>query len=177
VIASQIKEAMARRGMTRKQLAEAVGRRPSDVTKWLSGSHNFTVDLLSEISEAVGARITGVEEGDSGGMVAGYIPSSAQLCFFREPGVAGSIDSGHSLVGPIVLPDECMRSLSRKASLRGEELGTYIRRLLMKEAAAPAVKASDFCGIWSDENFGMTTDELIADIRSHRSVHREIEEL
>lgn len=176
MIASQIKEAMARRGMTRKQLAEAVGRRPSDVTKWLSGNHNFTVDLLSEISEAVGARITGVEEGDSGSPVAGYASSSEELCLLREPG-AGSIDVGHSLVGPIVLPDECMRSLSRKASLRGEELGTYIRRLLMKEAVAPAVKASDFCGIWSDEDFGMTTEELIADIKSHRSVHREIVEL
>lgn len=48
-IANRIEALMREKGMSKKQFAEALGRRPSEVTKWLSGEHNFTVATLSRI--------------------------------------------------------------------------------------------------------------------------------
>ena len=62
VAAEQIRSALSERGLSRKQFADLMGRNPSDVTKWLSGKHNFTIALLEEISDALGTDITGVED-------------------------------------------------------------------------------------------------------------------
>lgn len=58
--AIQIEEAMKRRSISKSQLADLMGRRPSEVTKWLSGNHNFTQDLLAELSYYLHTEITGV---------------------------------------------------------------------------------------------------------------------
>ena len=58
--AIQIEEAMRERGISKSQLAELMGRKPSEVTKWLSGNHNFTQDLLAELSYYLHTEITGV---------------------------------------------------------------------------------------------------------------------
>lgn len=48
-IANRIEALMREKGLSKKQFAEALDRRPSEVTKWLSGEHNFTVATLSRI--------------------------------------------------------------------------------------------------------------------------------
>jgi len=60
-IADQIADAMDAAGIGKKQLAERLGKCPSEITKWLSGTQNFTADVLSEISRVLGTEITGVE--------------------------------------------------------------------------------------------------------------------
>lgn len=70
VAAEQIEDALNRSGLSRKQFAELMGRSPSEVTKWLSGKHNFTIALLQEISSVLGTCITGVEDIKS--LVDGY---------------------------------------------------------------------------------------------------------
>ncbi len=49
-ISDRIDALMRERGLSKKQFADAIGRRPSEVTKWLSGQHNFTIATLSMIS-------------------------------------------------------------------------------------------------------------------------------
>lgn len=49
-IANRIESLMREKGYTKKQFAEALGRRPSEITKWLSGEHNFTIATLSRLS-------------------------------------------------------------------------------------------------------------------------------
>ena len=56
-ISDRIDFLMKERGLTKKQFAEALGRRPSEITKWLSGQHNFTVSTLSMLSTFFGKSI------------------------------------------------------------------------------------------------------------------------
>lgn len=49
-IAGRIEALMKEKGLSKKKFAEAMGRRPSEITKWLSGEHNFTVGTLSMLS-------------------------------------------------------------------------------------------------------------------------------
>lgn len=49
-ISDRIEELMREKGLTKKQFADALGKRPSEVTKWLSGQHNFTISTLAMLS-------------------------------------------------------------------------------------------------------------------------------
>lgn len=60
-IADQIADAMDASGIGKKQLADMLGKCPSEITKWLGGTQNFTADVLAEISHALGTEITGAE--------------------------------------------------------------------------------------------------------------------
>lgn len=60
--AIQIAEAMENRHISKKELAQMMGRRPSEITKWLSGDQNFTQDLLAEISFYLKTEISGVSQ-------------------------------------------------------------------------------------------------------------------
>lgn len=56
-ISDRIFDLMQNRGLSKKQFADALGRRPSEVTKWLSGQHNFTVATLSMLASFFGEPI------------------------------------------------------------------------------------------------------------------------
>lgn len=58
--AIQIADAMKEQRITKSELAKMMGRRPSEITKWLSGNHNFTSDTLAELSYYLHTPITGV---------------------------------------------------------------------------------------------------------------------
>lgn len=53
-IADEIALLMKERGLSKKQFAESLGKRPSEITKWLSGQHNFTIRTLSLLSAFFG---------------------------------------------------------------------------------------------------------------------------
>ena len=57
--AIQIADAMEKHGVSKKQLADMMGRRPSEITKWLSGDQNFTLDTLAELSFYLKEKISG----------------------------------------------------------------------------------------------------------------------
>lgn len=56
-ISDRIDALMKERGLTKKQFADALGRRPSEITKWLSGQHNFTIATLAMLSSFFGQPI------------------------------------------------------------------------------------------------------------------------
>lgn len=49
-ISNRLDSLMQERGLNRKQLAEALGKRPNEITRWLSGEHNFTIATLAMMS-------------------------------------------------------------------------------------------------------------------------------
>ncbi|MDE5611571.1 MAG: helix-turn-helix transcriptional regulator [Odoribacter sp.] len=56
-ISNRIDLLMQERGLSKKQLADAIGKRPSEITRWLSGEHNFTISTLAMLSTFFGQPI------------------------------------------------------------------------------------------------------------------------
>ena len=63
MLAVRIADAMVAKNWKNKDLLKAVGRdNPSVITKWLSGTHNFTTETLVEISRALGISLLNLGE-------------------------------------------------------------------------------------------------------------------
>ena len=59
-ISNKIDALMQERGLSKKQFADQIGKRPSEITRWLSGQHNFTVSTLAMLSAFFGKSIISV---------------------------------------------------------------------------------------------------------------------
>lgn len=62
LLASRLRDILAELSWKKKDLAKKLGKNPSEVTKWLSGKHNFTTDTLTEIELATGKSLIHVME-------------------------------------------------------------------------------------------------------------------
>ena len=49
-ISNRINDLMVTKGLSKLEFAQAIGKRPCEITKWLSGQHNFTVRTIALIS-------------------------------------------------------------------------------------------------------------------------------
>lgn len=56
-VSDRIYYLMQEKGLSKKQLADALGKRPCEVTKWLSGQHNFTLSTIGMLSSFFGKPI------------------------------------------------------------------------------------------------------------------------
>jgi transcriptional regulator with XRE-family HTH domain len=56
-IGTQIHEYMKSDGINQRVLAEKLGKKESEISKWLSGSHNFTIETVAKIEDVFGKRI------------------------------------------------------------------------------------------------------------------------
>jgi transcriptional regulator with XRE-family HTH domain len=53
LLAQTIEAKMKERGLSRIEFSELMKTQPSTVTKWLKGSHNFTIETLFEIEKVL----------------------------------------------------------------------------------------------------------------------------
>ena len=49
-IADKIADTLKERGMTQKEFAHQIGRSEAEVSRWVGGTHNFTLATLAKIS-------------------------------------------------------------------------------------------------------------------------------
>lgn len=56
-ISDKIAEILEEQGMTQKMFAKKMGKSETEISRWLSGTHNFTLRTLSKISAVLGADI------------------------------------------------------------------------------------------------------------------------
>jgi transcriptional regulator with XRE-family HTH domain len=52
-LAAQIDDVLISRGLTNQEFAFMMGKKPSEITRWLSGTHNFTTETLWEIERVL----------------------------------------------------------------------------------------------------------------------------
>ena len=60
-IAMKIADALKAQGLSQKDLALKLGKKPSEISKWLTGNHNFTHDTLFDIQEALNINLLNAE--------------------------------------------------------------------------------------------------------------------
>lgn len=56
-IADRIDHARKIKNLRKKDLADLMNRNDSEISKWLSGKHNFTLDTLTEIEHFLGVEL------------------------------------------------------------------------------------------------------------------------
>ena len=54
VFAAVLSDAMKEKGISKIELAHKLNKKPSTISLWLSGTHNFTLDTLSDIERVLG---------------------------------------------------------------------------------------------------------------------------
>ncbi len=48
-LAKKVNACIKKRGITQKELALAMGKKPSELNRWLNGEHNFTLKSLAKL--------------------------------------------------------------------------------------------------------------------------------
>ncbi len=56
-VVDQIHEILENQGKTQRDLAEMMGKKESEISKWMRGTHNFTLKSIARIEAALGERI------------------------------------------------------------------------------------------------------------------------
>lgn len=57
LIVDRIHNILEEKGLKQKDLANMLGKKESEISKWMRGTHNFTIDTISSIENALGAPI------------------------------------------------------------------------------------------------------------------------
>ena len=56
-IAERISEILKAKGLTQKDFARLLNKRDSEISKWLTGRHNFTTQTIARIETALGSKL------------------------------------------------------------------------------------------------------------------------
>lgn len=59
-ISNRLDYLMKKKGLSKKQFANAIGKRPNEITRWLSGEHYFTISTLTMLSTFFGESLINV---------------------------------------------------------------------------------------------------------------------
>lgn len=57
LIVDRIHSVLERRGLRQKDLAAMLDKKESEISRWMRGTHNFTIDTISQIEQALGEPI------------------------------------------------------------------------------------------------------------------------
>lgn len=92
-IAAKIYFGVQKKGWTQTHLAELMGKSISLVSRWLSGTHNFTVDTLVDIQRILGINLLDVEEYKDKTVVAFKLTVSADSTSISPEDIQHAIDT------------------------------------------------------------------------------------
>lgn len=75
-IAGRISEILKRKGWSQADFAKAAGKKEAEISKWMSGTHNFTIRTISFIEAVLGEDIIAIKRYRR--LVDGYGMSAAE---------------------------------------------------------------------------------------------------
>lgn len=61
-IAARIDEILARKGWNKTDFANAMGKTNAEISKWMSGQHNFTISTIAKIEAALEEDIISIKK-------------------------------------------------------------------------------------------------------------------
>lgn len=61
-LAAKISDTLKEKGLSQKEFAKKMGKKASEISKWLSGTHNFTHDTLVDIQLALHIELINVQK-------------------------------------------------------------------------------------------------------------------
>lgn len=61
-IAARILEILERKGWSQTEFAKAIGKKDAEISRWLSGGHNFTIATIARIETVLGEDILSVKK-------------------------------------------------------------------------------------------------------------------
>lgn len=80
LIAAKIFDAMEKKGWKKKDLLEAVHKAsPSIISKWISGTHNFTIDTMVELEHALDIQLLNLKSSDESRTVTYHIEATQRV--------------------------------------------------------------------------------------------------
>ncbi|MDH4460180.1 MAG: helix-turn-helix transcriptional regulator [Flectobacillus sp.] len=56
-LAARIDDVLQERGLTNQEFAFMMGKKPSEISRWLSGTHNFTTETLWDIERVLNIQL------------------------------------------------------------------------------------------------------------------------
>ncbi len=57
LIVDRIQAVLQQRGLRQKDLANMLDKKESEISKWMRGTHNFTIETISQIEKVLGEPI------------------------------------------------------------------------------------------------------------------------
>lgn len=57
LIVDRIHDILEQKGLKQKDLADMLGKKESEISKWMRGTHNFTIETISSIEKVLGMPI------------------------------------------------------------------------------------------------------------------------
>ena len=65
-IADRIHDILKEKGLSQKDLAFRLGKKESEISKWMQGTHNFTIETLVSIENALDEPIINIYHSETG---------------------------------------------------------------------------------------------------------------
>lgn len=56
-VADKICDILETKGLTQRDLANLLGKKEAEISKWMHGTHNFTLQTIAKIETALGSEI------------------------------------------------------------------------------------------------------------------------
>lgn len=63
-VVNKIHEILERKGLTQRDLAALLGKNESEISKWMKGTHNFTLKSIAKIESVLGEKLIEVLKTD-----------------------------------------------------------------------------------------------------------------
>lgn len=61
-IVDRIHQILESKGMSQKDFADLLGKKESEISKWMRGTHNFTISTIVKIEQALNCKILSVNK-------------------------------------------------------------------------------------------------------------------
>lgn len=84
LLAARISRAIKDRNWSKIEFAGKIGKSPSVISKWLSGTHNFTSDTISDIQEALSIQLFNLEKEEDRPIISAGTTTNITVNIFKK---------------------------------------------------------------------------------------------